>query len=131
MTPCEPHSLSAEQVAEIVRIDLAAYNVVGSSSRPTRGVPWSEEKVRQSLIDLRACLVTPYLQRFCLKDTTAQMRASPPATMDYWVVAKSQQFLEFYDADKREYGLATGGRDGALPETIGVRGDLVGVFGAM
>ena len=30
--------------------ELAAYDVVGRSSKPMRGVPWSEKKLRESLI---------------------------------------------------------------------------------
>ena len=71
------------------------------------------------------------MQRFYLKDTAADMWQSPPQTKVYRVIAKSQQFLEFYDPEMQEYGLAMQGCDGALPETIGVRGDIVGVFGAM
>lgn len=131
MTPCEPHSLSSEQVAEIVRADLAACETGGRGANPTIGVPWPNSKVGESLDALKACLVTPYLQRFCLKDTAAQMRAAPPVIAVYWVIARSQHVLEFYDSDKREYGLAMQSNDGTLPGTIGVRGDLVGVFGAI
>jgi hypothetical protein len=131
MGHCKPHSLSAEQAAEIVRTDLAACHVAGSSSRPMRDVRWSEEKVRESLTVLKACLVAPYTQRFCLKDTAAEMKAAPPVIAVYWVIAKSQQLLEYYDSELGEYGLALEGQGGTLPETVGVRGDLIGVFGAM
>jgi hypothetical protein len=128
---CKPHSQSAEQVAEIVLAALAAYEAAPNSPKPTFGSSWSESRVRESMTALRASLVTPYVQRFRLKDTAAEMRQSPPEIEGYWVVARSQQFLVFYDLETQEYGLAMRGRDGTLPQTIGVRGDLVGVFGAM
>jgi hypothetical protein len=115
----------------MVRADLSAYEVAEPPSGTTTGVPWSDAKVRESIARLSTCLVTPYKQRFHLKDSVAEMRASTLEIATYWVVARSESFLQFYDVGKQEYGLAVLGNEEGLPETIGVRGDLVGVFGAM
>lgn len=123
--------MTAEQIAEVVRADLAAYEVAPPASGQTIGVARPNSEVRESIAYLSACLVTPYAQRFRLKDDGAQMRARAPESAVYWVIAESKPFLQFYDPEKREYGLAMQSRDGTLPETIGVRGDLLGVFGAM
>ena len=92
------------------------------------GEPWSEEKVLGYVVQLRASLVTPYQLEFRLSDTVSQMKADPPENAKYWVVAVSSDYIEFYDPQSGEYGLATQGRVGGPPSTIGVRGDLVGVF---
>ena len=123
--------MTAEQIAGIVRSDLADSEAAPFPPGPTVGIPWSDSKRQKSVSTLRASLVTPYAQRFRLKDTSGEMRASSPGIAVYWVIAQSEQFLEFYDPEMREYGLAMQDNDGTLPETIGVRGDLVGVFAAM
>ena len=123
--------MTAEQIVEMVRTHLAAYEAAPTPSGLTVGEPWPDTKRRESIVRLNKCLVTPYTQRFHLMDTTAEMRASPPEVATYWVVARSESFLQFYDVERQEYGLATLGREGGLPETIGVRGDLVGVFSAL
>jgi hypothetical protein len=52
-------------------------------------------------------------------------------TADYWVVAQSPGYLQFYDQVNAEFGLAVEAASEKSPVTIGVRGDLVGVFCAM
>lgn len=97
----------------------------------TVGMPWSEDKVLSYIPQLRAALVTPYRRRFVLRDTSAQIRAAPPMFADYWVVAETDGYIEFFDPSTNEYGLAVPPSSGDVPVTIGVRGDLVGVFCAM
>jgi hypothetical protein len=46
-------------------------------------------------------------------------------------VAQSPGYLQFYDPLSGEFGLAVETEPGEQPVTIGVRGDLVGVFCAM
>ena len=122
--------MTPEQIEKMVQHDLVAFEAAPPKPGPTVGIPWSTFKVQESIAALRASLVTPYSQRFVVKDTGEQMRMSPPQTASYWVVAEAEPFLEFYDPETREYGLAMRSRDG-IPQTIGVRGDLIGVFGAM
>jgi hypothetical protein len=125
------NDMSPEQAEGIVQRDLAAFEGAQPAAGQTVGVPWSASKLQETIAALRASLVTPYREQFHLKGTGAQMRTSKPEIADHWVVAEAEPFLVFYDPVTREYGLALRGRDGTLPQTIGVRGDLVGVFAAM
>ena len=54
-----------------------------------------------------------------------------PSYADYWVVAKSCGYLEWFDPAAGDFGLAHWVSGRPLPVSIGVRGDLVGVFCAM
>ena len=94
-------------------------------------MPWSGEEVRGYVVQLRSALVAPYLQKFKRSDTVAQINAVPPETAEYWVVAVSPGYIEFYDSNSGEFGLAAEAHAGGLPVTIGVWGDLVGVFCAI
>jgi hypothetical protein len=123
--------LNALSISNLVAHELANYVYQAPPPGSTLGVPWSEDKIRAYVVQLRATLVTPYLQEFRLSDTVAQIQAVPPESAEYWVVAVSSDYVEFYDPRSGEFGLATQGRVGRLPSTIGVRGDLVGVFCAM
>jgi hypothetical protein len=92
------------------------------------GDPCPEDKVQAQLDQLRQSLVSPYLQSMTLRDTTDQITAIPPNSAEYIVVADDGEFyLVFYDPQSREFGLAQPVPDD-LPVTIGVRGDVVGVF---
>jgi hypothetical protein len=76
-------------------------------------------------------LVEPYLQRFELRETYDQARQHGPVFAEFWVVAQSGDYLEWYDPATGEFGLGHRLEDSATPVSIGVRGDLVGVFCAM
>ena len=117
------------QIGKLVERELATYKY--APSEKTLGTPWPEQKVLSYIDKLRGALVTPYVQRFTLQDTVEQMRKSPPDKADYWVVAETEQYIEFYDPSSNEYGLADFGSGEELAKTIGVRGDLVGTFCAM
>jgi len=119
------------EVSALVEKELAAYRYESPPSGSTLGTPWPEAKVNAYIQQLRAALVTPHLRTFTLRDTKREIDASVPMTADYWVVAQSPGYLEFYDQLNAEFGLAVEAAPGKPPVTIGVRGDLVGVFCAM
>lgn len=118
----------AAAVQALVHQELASFEPARPDADTTVGIVWSADKIRAQIAALKAALVTPCLQRFVLKDTGPQMGASPPIEMDCWIVAIADGFLLFYDPEADDFGLACRPANGALPETIGVRGDLVGVF---
>jgi hypothetical protein len=92
------------------------------------GVPWSAEKIREHIKILRDTLVEPYVQRFELRETFEQVAQSQPTYAEFWVVAKLDGgYLEWYDPATGEFGLGIQ-KGESVPVSIGVRGDLVGVF---
>lgn len=93
------------------------------------GRPWSDEKVRAELRELQASLVAPALERCEMRDTFDQMRAESAEYRELWVVAVdgARGFKVFYDPEAEEFCLATFQAD-SVPQTIGVRGDLVSTF---
>jgi hypothetical protein len=121
----------ASEVAALVSQELANYRYEAPPQGSTLGTPWPESKVSAYVEQLRAALVLPRLQTFKLRDTKRDMDAVVPLTASYWVVAQSAGYLQFYDPSTDEFGLAAEAAPGQLPVTIGVRGDLVGVFCAM
>lgn len=121
----------ASDIAALVAKELATYRYEAPPAGSTFGTPWSEVKVSAYVEQLRGALVTPYLRTFTLRDTKIEMEAAVPATATYWVVAQSPGYLQFYDPLSNEFGLAVETVPGKPPVTIGVRGDLVGVFCAM
>jgi hypothetical protein len=120
------HSLSI-----LIRDTLATYQYEPPPPDSTIGVPWTAERVYGYVEKLRDALVEPYLQRFDLRETYAQVGQSEPTYADFWVVAQGDGgYLEWYDPATGEFGL--GIQNGTeVPVSIGVRGDLVGVFCAM
>lgn len=97
----------------------------------TVGTPWSAEKVGAYVDLLKQSLVPPRLERFALAETYEQVMAGATERADYWVVAERGEYLEWYDPTTNEFGLAQFAADGDGLVSIGVRGDLVGVFCAM
>lgn len=92
------------------------------------GNPWPQERVDRQLAQLRACLVAPYKLTFERCDTMEDCERETPRTAEYWIVANDGNgFLVFYDPSAAEFGLAQLGLSDR-PVTIGVRGDVVGVF---
>ncbi|MGF1631982.1 MAG: hypothetical protein ACFCUT_21100 [Kiloniellaceae bacterium] len=116
------------QVQALVQEELASFEATAPTPGSTIGMPWSTDRLCAQVAELKAALVIPYLQRFELRDTAAEMAASPPILAGYWVVASADGFLLFYDPEAAQFGLACALANGALPQTIGVRGDLVGTF---
>jgi len=81
--------------------------------------------------DVRAALVEPYRQQFLLMDSYEQMSSAAKSVVEYWVVAATPMYLEFFDPHSQEFGLAEPLPSEGLPQTVGVRGDLVSTFRAM
>jgi len=123
--------VNAAAIAELVAEELAKYHYEVPAPGTTLGVPWPEAEILEHVKQLRASLVEPYLQRFTLRATVEEMNSVSPLSAEYWVVAVTSAYIEFYDPDNREFGLAEAGGNGRNPVTVGVRGDLVGVFCAM
>ncbi len=105
-------------------IDEYRYEVPDNSI----GNPWSPEKVQRQLANLRDAVVPPRAQKIQLRDTFDQINAANPITVEYWVVADDgNRNLVCFDPDTNEFVLAQRSEDGYIA-TVGVRGDLVGVF---
>jgi hypothetical protein len=123
--------MNAAFISGLVAQELANYRYEAPAPGTTLGVPWPEAKILEHLKQLRASLVEPYLQRFTLRGSVEEINSVSLLSAEYWVVAVTSAYIEFYDQDNREFGLAEMGRNGKDPVTVGVRGDLVGVFCAM
>ena len=121
----------ASEIAALVAKELTKFRYEVPPTESTLGTPWSESKVDAYVEQLRAALVSPHLRTFVLRDTKREIDAAVPVTASYWVVAQSPGYLQFYDPGSGEFGLACEAAAGEMPVTIGVRGDLVGVFCAM
>jgi hypothetical protein len=123
--------MTSAEVAALVARELQAYVYVPPLPGETMGVPWSGDLVSEHVSLLRSAMVEPYLRDFLLCDTYEQLSRHMKEVVQYWVVARTPLYLEFFDPCKQEFGLAELEMDGKIPSTIGVRGDLVGVFCAM
>jgi hypothetical protein len=86
------------------------------------GIPWSQERVRAQVEELRAALITPELRPIKRRPPEVALESDE----ELWVVAVTQGWLIFYDPSRREFGLAMQGPRGA--ESTDVYGDLVGTF---
>jgi hypothetical protein len=119
-------------VSSLIRELIAAYRYELIPPDTTIGVAWSAEKAYVCVEKLTASLVLPYLHRFELRDTYHQVAGAKPSYAEYWVVAEGTGgYLEYYDPATSEFGLGVYRDGSAVPVSIGVRGDLVGVFAAM
>ena len=123
--------MTPKQIEGLVKHELDSFEYEKPEAGSTIGSPWSESKVLAYIAKLKISLVAPYMQRFVLRDTYRQNSLSPPEEADYWVVAETDDYLEFYDPITKEFGLADFGAGNSPPQTIGVRGDLIGTFCAM
>jgi hypothetical protein len=124
--------MDPDTVLSLVRDTLAGYRYESPPPGSTRGVPWSAEKVYAYVERLKAALVPPYLQRFELRETSEQVAQAEPGYAEFWVVAAGHGgYLEWYDPSTGEFGLGIYGEGSGTPVSIGVRGDLLGVFCAM
>jgi hypothetical protein len=118
-------------LSALIRETLARYHHEVPGSGSTVGVPWSAEKMRLYVEKLKEALVEPYLQRFQIRETYEQTVGREPIYAEYWVVAESGSYLEWYDPTTGEFGLGQRVEKSPTPVSIGVRGDLVGTFCAM
>ncbi len=80
---------------------------------------------------LKEALVEPYPQRFELRETYEQIKQQEPSYKEYWVVAESGTYLEWYDPSTGDFGLGQRLEGSAVPVSIGTRGGLVAAFCAI
>jgi hypothetical protein len=113
-----------ESVVERVEREISDYH-----RRPARlGTARSAERVRAELAALARALIPPLPGKFAVRDSGSQLTTPDPELATYWVVAQDPDgTVVFYDEALDEFGLAEATPDGDL-ETVGVRGDLLGVF---
>ena len=120
--------MNSEEVRARVEGDLAAWKAPVVEPRAALGVPWAVDRYVAELAALRAALVTPYVQRFWLDETYKQVASTQKPEADYWVVAATEDTLVWFDETTGEFGLGEPGAGHTLPRSVGVRGDLVGVY---
>ena len=120
--------MNSKDISQIIEIELRAYTYDKPDPGVTVGKPWTEEKVLSYIPKLRKALVIPYLQKFRLSETCEYFNSE--VFEDYWVVAIDEGYVQWYDPKSKEFGLGTESAEGAFI-SIGVRGDLVGVYCAM
>jgi hypothetical protein len=96
----------------------------GPVGTAAKGAPFAPDRVREELNLLRAALVPPYRSDIVFALGEGRQEAG---TGRYWVVARHDGTVVYYDETTSEYCLAQVWPDGRL-ESIGVRGDLPGVF---
>ena len=120
--------MNSEDVKAIVDRELTAWQPPVVEPGTTVGIPWAPERYRPEIDRLRAALVTPYEQRFELQETDDPERKHVGGEMVYWVVAATGDMYLWYDEATAEFGVGEPGREGALPISIGLRGDIVGAF---
>ncbi|PPC82142.1 MAG: hypothetical protein CTY38_07145 [Methylotenera sp.] len=98
----------------------------------TLGEAWSEDKVASYIPKLKAALVEPYLQQMELSETYAHITSGKPKYAEYWIIAEEGGYFEWFDPSTEEFGLAQRSTiDNEKFLSIGVRGDLVGVYCAI
>jgi hypothetical protein len=123
--------MNSKTIQTMVQESLARYQYELPPPGGTVGTPWSSEQVSDYAKKLKEALVEAYLQRFELREIYDQATQSEPSFAEYWVVAASGNSLEWYDPCSGEFGLGQRQEGSIVPSSIGVRGDLVGVFWAM
>jgi len=122
--------MNPRDITKVISREIDSFEYVEPKDASV-GKPFSNDKMQTYLSRLNNSLVTPYEQEFFLRDTYDQMTLPVPSIVTYWVVAKNDNYLLFYDHNNHEFGLGTEGVSREFPSTIGVRGDLVGVFVAI
>src|SRR5262245_51834357 len=122
--------MTSDDVKALVDQELASWSPPVIEPGSTIGVPWDRARYESHIARLRAALVVPYRQRFVLRETYDQASSAGASEDSYWVVAVTPETILWFDEQTNDFGLATPGRDAQLPESIGVRGDIVGSFSA-
>ncbi len=120
--------MNSEDISKIIGAELSSYAYEEPEPGTTYGKPWTEEKVMSYIPKLKKALVKPYLQRFRLSESKEHFDSEVFA--EYWVVAIYGGYIQWFDPESNEYGLGTETDKGEFI-SIGVRGDLVGVYCAM
>ena len=123
--------MTSDKIKKIIEAELSTFVHVAPAPGTTVGIPWTEEKVMSYIPKLRAALVEPYLRTFLLRDTYEQIKEQKEEYADYWVIAEDGGYIQWYDPATKEYGLAQKDVSDNQYVSIGVRGDLVGVYCAM
>ena len=113
------------ELQQLVRAEIDAY--VYEVPRGGVGNPWSAEKVRAGLEDMRSAVVPPYWTEVEIRDTFEQCSGEARLLQRCAVVADNQAgTLLLWDPKGREFFLAER-RHGRLI-SFGVRGDAVGCY---
>lgn len=123
--------MTAQEVETLVLQLLKEYSYQEPDPGSTMGIPWSSKKVGIHVELLEKSRVSPRIERFKLAETYEQILAGSVDCANYWVIAECGDYLEWYDPETNEFGLGQMAADGERLVSIGVRGDLVGVFCAM
>ncbi len=119
-------SLSSADVAAFVATEINKYCYEPPVPGVNVGVPWPADKVAAHVELLKQSLVPPRLESFVLAETYEQISSQVSDSAEYWVVAESSGYIEWYDPTTNEFGLAEPSSDGRRLISIGVRGDLIG-----
>ncbi len=120
--------MTSEDVRAIVARGLATWRPPVVEPGTTIGLPWKAERYRPEIARLRAALVAPYKQRFSLHETDVPEHRRVEGEAVYWVVASMADMYLWYDETTDEFGVGEPDRAGALPRSIGLRGDIVSSF---
>src|SRR5689334_6149790 len=120
--------MDREEVSALIKEALIGYRYAQPLTGGTVGIPWSAGTIQNYVEKLKAALVEPYLQRFELRETYEQVSQRVPRFAEYWMVAECDTYLVWFDPTTGEFGLGQRSQEPAHPISIGVRGDLVGVF---
>jgi hypothetical protein len=123
--------LISRDIAQLVLQLLSAHTYAPPAPGTTVGTPWSEAKISQYVNLLKQSLVPPRLERFKLSETHDHVTSPTEQFANYWVVAERGSYVEWFDPNTEEFGLAQPSPNGEGFVSLGVRGDLVGVFCAM
>ena len=119
--------MTSEDVQAIVVRELAAWQAPVAEPGETVGIPWTAEQYAPEVERLRASLVTPY-KRFVLRETDDSERRHVVGEAEYWVVAATEEMYLWYDETAGDFGAGEPRPGGALPTSVGLRGDIVGSF---
>jgi hypothetical protein len=120
--------MNSDDISRLIEKEFSSYSYELPEPGLTYGKPWSEEKVLSYIPKLRKALVKPYLQRFRLIECKEHWEKETFAEL--WVVAIDHGYIQWFDPQTGEYGLGQETDKGEFV-SIGVRGDLVGVYCAM
>lgn len=107
--------MTSDDVREIVARELAAWRPPVVEPGTTHSVPWTVERYRPEIERLRAALVTPYEQRFELREADDPERKRVEGEAVYWVVAATGDMYLWYDEGTAEFGVGEPGRGGRAP----------------
>ena len=120
--------MNSEAVQAIVARELAAWQPPVTESGAMHGIPWAAEQYAPKVERLRASLVTPYKQRFTLREYDDPERRHAVGEAEYWVVAVTDGMYLWYDETTGDFGVGEPDTNAAFPTSIGLRGDIVGSF---